>query len=161
VTAAAPKLPGAEEIRATVQRALEEDVGSGDVTARLVPANGRARARVVAREAGVLCGCAWFDAVYRELDPRFIVQWIASERARRSIVPETFWYFSFLGGAMLFAYAIYRVDPVFILGQGSGLLIYARNIHFIWSHKKETAAAAAAAAAGTPQQADAAKVPAE
>jgi lipid-A-disaccharide synthase-like uncharacterized protein len=89
---------------------------------------------------------------------RFIVQWIASERARRSIVPETFWYFSFLGGAMLFAYAIYRVDPVFILGQGSGLLIYARNIHFIWSHKK---AAAAAAAAGTPQQADAAKVPAE
>ena len=43
---------------------------------------------------------------------RFIVQWIASERARRSIVPETFWYFSLVGGAMLFAYAIYRLDPV-------------------------------------------------
>jgi len=68
---------------------------------------------------------------------RFIIQWIASERARRSIVPETFWYFSFLGGMMLFAYAIYRVDPVFILGQGTGLLIYARNIHFIWTHKRE------------------------
>lgn len=67
---------------------------------------------------------------------RFIIQWIASERARRSIVPETFWYFSFLGGAMLFAYAIYRVDPVFIMGQGMGLLIYARNIHFIWTHKR-------------------------
>lgn len=63
---------------------------------------------------------------------RFILQWIASERARRSIVPETFWYFSFAGGSMLLAYAIYRMDPVFILGQGGGLLIYARNIHFIW-----------------------------
>jgi lipid-A-disaccharide synthase-like uncharacterized protein len=63
---------------------------------------------------------------------RFIVQWVASERARRSIVPETFWYFSVAGGALLFAYAIYRLDPVFMLGQGMGLFIYARNIHFIW-----------------------------
>jgi lipid-A-disaccharide synthase-like uncharacterized protein len=62
---------------------------------------------------------------------RFIIQWIASERARRSIVPETFWYFSVAGGIMLFAYAIYRLDPVFMLGQGMGLVIYARNIHFI------------------------------
>ena len=67
---------------------------------------------------------------------RFIVQWIASERARRSIVPEMFWYFSVLGGAMLLAYAIYRADPVFILGQATGLLIYARNIYFIWSNKQ-------------------------
>ena len=70
---------------------------------------------------------------------RFIVQWIASERARQSIVPEVFWYFSFAGGAMLFAYAVYRVDPVFILGQGTGLLIYARNIHFIWRQKRTNA----------------------
>ena len=68
---------------------------------------------------------------------RFIVQWIASERARQSIVPEMFWYFSFAGGTMLFAYALYRVDPVFILGQGMGLLIYARNIHFIWRGKRD------------------------
>ena len=67
---------------------------------------------------------------------RFIVQWLASERARRSIVPETFWYFSFVGGAMLLAYAIYRVDPVFILGQAMGLVIYARNIYFIWNHRR-------------------------
>jgi lipid-A-disaccharide synthase-like uncharacterized protein len=67
---------------------------------------------------------------------RFIVQWIASEKARRSIVPETFWYFSLLGGAMLLAYAIYRVDPVFILGQAMGLAIYARNIYFIWTHRR-------------------------
>lgn len=88
---------------------------------------------------------------------RFIVQWIASERARRSIVPETFWYFSFVGGVMLFAYAIYRADPVFILGQGTGLLIYARNIYFIWSHKKETAAAEA----GLSREPDPTKIPAE
>ena len=77
---------------------------------------------------------------------RFIVQWIASERARRSIVPETFWYFSLVGGTMLFAYAIYRADPVFILGQGMGLLIYARNIHFILRNNREDAAARKAAA---------------
>ena len=82
---------------------------------------------------------------------RFIVQWIASERARRSIVPETFWYFSLVGGAMLFAYAIYRVDPVFMLGQGMGLIIYARNIYFIREHQRSLAngtATPAAAAAG-------------
>lgn len=67
---------------------------------------------------------------------RFIIQWIASEKARASIVPETFWYFSFLGGAMLFVYAIYRMDPVFILGQGMGLFIYSRNIYFIWINKR-------------------------
>lgn len=63
---------------------------------------------------------------------RFIVQWVASERARASIVPEVFWYFSFAGGLMLLIYAIYRMDPVFILGQATGLLIYSRNIYFIW-----------------------------
>lgn len=83
---------------------------------------------------------------------RFIVQWIASERARRSIVPETFWYFSVVGGAMLFAYAIYRMDPVFMLGQGMGLIIYGRNIYFIRAHHKSlqngTASTAAAPEAG-------------
>lgn len=67
---------------------------------------------------------------------RFLIQWIASEKARASIVPETFWYFSFFGGAMLLVYAIYRVDPVFIMGQGMGLLIYSRNIYFIWKNKE-------------------------
>ncbi len=67
---------------------------------------------------------------------RFIIQWIASEKARSSIVPETFWYFSFVGGFMLLIYAIHKVDPVFILGQGLGLIIYTRNIYFIWMNKK-------------------------
>jgi lipid-A-disaccharide synthase-like uncharacterized protein len=67
---------------------------------------------------------------------RFLVQWIATERARASIIPETFWYFSFAGGILLLAYAIYRLDPVFILGQGTGLIIYSRNIYFIWLGKR-------------------------
>jgi lipid-A-disaccharide synthase-like uncharacterized protein len=62
---------------------------------------------------------------------RFLVQWIASERRKRSVVPHAFWYFSIGGGVTLLAYAIYRRDPVFILGQGAGLLVYARNLWFL------------------------------
>lgn len=63
---------------------------------------------------------------------RFLVQWIASERKRRSHVPVIFWYFSIGGGLMLLTYAIQRRDPVFILGQSLGLLIYARNLILIY-----------------------------
>lgn len=67
---------------------------------------------------------------------RFLIQWIATERARASIVPEAFWYFSFAGGVLLLSYALYRMDPVFILGQATGLVIYSRNIYFIWIGKR-------------------------
>ena len=59
---------------------------------------------------------------------RFLVQWLASERAGRSTIPMVFWYFSLAGGVTLLAYAIYRADPVFILGQSTGTVIYLRNI---------------------------------
>lgn len=59
---------------------------------------------------------------------RFLVQWIASEKARKSVVPLAFWYFSLVGGSILLAYAIWRRDPVFIAGQGLGLVIYTRNL---------------------------------
>ena len=62
---------------------------------------------------------------------RFAVQWLATERARRSVVPTTFWLLSIAGSMLLLAYAIYRRDPVFILGQSAGVLIYARNLYFI------------------------------
>jgi lipid-A-disaccharide synthase-like uncharacterized protein len=62
---------------------------------------------------------------------RFIVQWIMSEIKKQSIIPLGFWYFSLLGGATLFAYALYKEDPVFIVGQGAGLLIYTRNLYLI------------------------------
>jgi len=69
---------------------------------------------------------------------RFVVQWVASERARRSVVPAAFWTFSILGGSLLLVYAIYRKDPVFIAGQAGGLFIYLRNIWFIRREKRET-----------------------
>ena len=62
---------------------------------------------------------------------RFIIQWIMSEIKKQSIIPLGFWYFSLLGGATLFAYALYKEDPVFIVGQGAGLLIYSRNLYLI------------------------------
>jgi lipid-A-disaccharide synthase-like uncharacterized protein len=62
---------------------------------------------------------------------RFLVQWIASEREKRSVIPVAFWYFSMIGGLVLFAYAIWRRDPVFILGQSMGLVIYIRNLWLI------------------------------
>jgi lipid-A-disaccharide synthase-like uncharacterized protein len=70
---------------------------------------------------------------------RFAYQWIQSERAKRSIVPEAFWYFSIGGGVILLAYAIYQRDPVFIIGQAGGLLIYARNIMLVWREKQRAA----------------------
>ena len=62
---------------------------------------------------------------------RFILQWIASERARRSVVPKAFWYFSLAGSAVLLSYAIHRQDPVFIVGQAAGVFIYLRNLTLI------------------------------
>jgi len=59
---------------------------------------------------------------------RFLVQWIASERAKASVMPVAFWYFSLAGGLMLFAYAVYRMDPVFIMGQSFGVVVYSRNL---------------------------------
>lgn len=62
---------------------------------------------------------------------RFVIQWLASERAKRSVVPTAFWVFSAAGAALLLTYAIHRRDPVFILGQSAGLAIYARNLFLI------------------------------
>jgi lipid-A-disaccharide synthase-like uncharacterized protein len=62
---------------------------------------------------------------------RFAVQWIASERARASVIPVSFWFFSIGGGLVLLVYALYRRDPVFIAGQGLGLFVYVRNLYFI------------------------------
>ena len=62
---------------------------------------------------------------------RFVVQWLASERMKRSIIPHAFWYFSLAGGVTLLAYAIHKRDPVFIAGQGLGLVVYLRNLFLI------------------------------
>lgn len=62
---------------------------------------------------------------------RFIVQWFVSEREKKSIIPVAFWYLSLLGGITLLLYSIYKQDIVFILGQSTGVLIYARNLYLI------------------------------
>jgi lipid-A-disaccharide synthase-like uncharacterized protein len=75
---------------------------------------------------------------------RFLVQWIQSERLKRSVVPLAFWYFSIGGGAALLVYAVHRIDPVFILGQALGLFIYVRNLWLIRLQRVREAAGGAA-----------------
>lgn len=62
---------------------------------------------------------------------RFLIQWVASERQRRSVVPTAFWYLSLLGGFLVLIYALWRRDPIFILGQAVGLIVYTRNLILI------------------------------
>ena len=67
---------------------------------------------------------------------RFLVQWIYSEIKKQSLIPVSFWFFSILGSTMLLCYAIYRRDPVFILGQMFGCIVYFRNLALIYRKKK-------------------------
>jgi len=78
--------PLASEIARNVDAALAEDIGAGDLTAELVPADERRRATVISREAGVLCGCAWFERAFRQLDPSATIQWTAQDGDR--IAPD-------------------------------------------------------------------------
>ena len=82
------------------------------------------------------CGQALFGS-------RFLIQWIASEKQKRSVIPLAFWYCSIAGGLVLLSYALYRVDPVFICGQALGVLIYARNLYFIHRRQPEAPGTAA------------------
>ena len=66
---------------------------------------------------------------------RFIVQWIASERKKTSHIPILFWYLSLCGGVVTAAYAIHRGDPVFIIGQSAGLIVYVRNLMLIYRER--------------------------
>jgi len=69
---------------------------------------------------------------------RFLIQWIYSEKNKKSIIPIAFWYFSLAGGVTLLSYALLRQDPVFIAGQGLGLFVYIRNLMFIRKESKTT-----------------------
>jgi lipid-A-disaccharide synthase-like uncharacterized protein len=73
---------------------------------------------------------------------RFLVQWIASERAGRSVIPLAFWWFSIAGGLLLLVYALYRKDPVFILGQAFGVFVYLRNLYFVLRERRQKTSAA-------------------
>ena len=97
---------------------------------------------------------------------RFLVQWVASERRRDSVVPTAFWWFSLVGGLTLLSYAVYRLkDPVIIVGQCAGVFIYTRNLYLISTGRRRERAAAdgrrghAAPAASAPTPAEAAAGP--
>ncbi|MBZ0149262.1 MAG: lipid-A-disaccharide synthase N-terminal domain-containing protein [Pseudorhodoplanes sp.] len=70
---------------------------------------------------------------------RFVVQWIASEREGRSVIPLAFWIFSIGGGLLLLGYALYRRDPVFIVGQAFGVFVYLRNLYFVLRDRQPSA----------------------
>jgi lipid-A-disaccharide synthase-like uncharacterized protein len=72
---------------------------------------------------------------------RFLVQWIASERAGHSVIPLAFWVFSIFGGLLLLVYALYRRDAVFIAGQAFGVFVYLRNLYFVLRDRKAAAPA--------------------
>jgi lipid-A-disaccharide synthase-like uncharacterized protein len=78
---------------------------------------------------------------------RFFVQWIASERRGESVIPTAFWYFSLSGGLVLLAYALWRQDPIFIMGQATGLVIYGRNLYFVTNPKRDQPATVTATGA--------------
>ena len=80
---------------------------------------------------GLIGQCAFFG--------RMFVQWVVSEKKRRSEVPELFWWFSFIGGVCLFTYFVWRVDVVGVLGQSTGVVIYARNLRLIHKQRKREA----------------------
>ncbi|MGE3920301.1 MAG: lipid-A-disaccharide synthase N-terminal domain-containing protein [Gammaproteobacteria bacterium] len=66
---------------------------------------------------------------------RFLIQWLHSERVKKSVIPVAFWYFSLFGGMILFVYAIHIRNPVFIVGQGVGLIVYIRNLYFVFRER--------------------------
>ena len=72
---------------------------------------------------------------------RFAVQWLASERAGKSVIPQAFWWFSIGGGLLLLVYALYRKDPVFIAGQAFGVFVYVRNLYFVLRDRRNSATA--------------------
>jgi len=68
---------------------------------------------------------------------RFFIQWVYSEKHKKSLIPKAFWYFSLAGGITLFSYALLRQDPVFIAGQGLGLFVYLRNLMLLKNEKTD------------------------
>jgi lipid-A-disaccharide synthase-like uncharacterized protein len=79
---------------------------------------------------------------------RMLIQWFVSEKQRQSVIPEAFWWLSLIGGIMLFAYFVWRQDVVGVLGQSSGLVIYARNIRLIYKKRRREERARSEPAAG-------------
>ena len=82
---------------------------------------------------------------------RFLLQWLQSERARRSVIPMAFWYLSLVGGMTLLVYALHRRDPVFILGQAAGAIVYIRNIVLVLRERRSSPGSAGPGDRGAPE----------
>jgi len=82
---------------------------------------------------------------------RFLIQWIVSEKQRQSVIPTAFWWISLLGGVCLFTYFVWRRDLVGVLGQSTGIVIYARNLRLIAKQKRREARKAGAGTNASPQ----------
>ncbi len=98
---------------------------------------GLAQALLDLRTHGWLLLGATGQAVFTS---RFVLQWVYSERRGCSAIPLAFWYVSLAGAALLLGYAIHLRDPVFIAGQGGGLLIYLRNLQLRWREARHAGA---------------------
>ncbi len=82
---------------------------------------------------------------------RFLVQWVASEKKRDSVVPVAFWWLSLVGGLNLLIYAIHRQDPVFIVGQSMGMVVYVRNLMLVAKRKRRARPKDASPVSGIPK----------
>jgi lipid-A-disaccharide synthase-like uncharacterized protein len=71
---------------------------------------------------------------------RFVVQWIHSERHQKSVIPVSFWYYSLIGGLTVLAYGFHKLEPVIILGQLPGTIVYSRNLILIYREKRDVLA---------------------
>lgn len=85
---------------------------------------------------------------------RFLIQWIASEGKKQSVIPVAFWYFSLAGASIVLIYAIHRRDPVFIIGQTTGFFIYLRNLHFIHRERRSGAGSESASSLASDQRSE-------
>jgi lipid-A-disaccharide synthase-like uncharacterized protein len=91
---------------------------------------------------------------------RWLIQWIASERAGRLVVPDLFWYASLAGGLMVLSYGVYKPDPIIVIGQ-FGVFLYARNVYFLWRQQRLATANGGDAPGSAGHSANAARSPAE
>lgn len=116
--------------------------------------------RILADLGGMLWGMSlWVKIGFlgqAAFTARFLVQWVASERKRDSVVPVAFWWLSLVGGTILLAYAIHRRDPVIIVGQAMGLVVYARNLMLVERSRRRAAKRLRRAATGAKSESPAA-----
>jgi lipid-A-disaccharide synthase-like uncharacterized protein len=148
-------MPPAGEPRFRILREGQDPVGLTDEQARLFLSTPSYRQLTVGGQNWVfklLNITSWYSLIWIGIglggqlvfSGRMVLQWLISERRRESVVTESFWWISLVGAVTMFAYFVWRRDPVPMLGQASGIVIYARNLRLIYKHKRRARRAAEA-----------------